>query len=85
MTRREQLQEWMSDEEIDDATQDQFDEVFAETKRLREENEALRAALRRIVIGRTVEDIGHPLGHWASMAGRFIEIAKEALAPGRRP
>ena len=47
------------------------------------EAEGLKDALRAIAAGKAWTDTQHPLGECAAMAGRFVEIAKSALAPPR--
>lgn len=50
-----------------------------DAKALKTENERHVAAWRQILVGKTAEDLDHPLGEFASMAGRFLEIAKSAI------
>jgi predicted nucleic acid-binding Zn-ribbon protein len=46
---------------------------------LRAERDALREALQQIAAGKVAADNNHPLGEYASMAGRFLSIAQTAL------
>lgn len=61
-------------------TEAKLDDARAENARLRESNARLLAALETIRRGRTHEDNAHPLGVMSSMAGRFMEVAKVAIA-----
>lgn len=48
------------------------------------ERDRYREDLERIKLGKLQEDNEHPLGEWASMAMRFINIAREALNGGTK-
>ena len=65
----------MTDQELRDV-----EELQAERDELRERVERYEKALKDIAAGRLDKDNEHPLGVWASMAGRFIGIARAALS-----
>lgn len=46
----------------------------------RQRVERVEAALREIAVGKISADHDHPLGEFASMAGRFLSIAQTALS-----
>lgn len=52
----------------------------AKVEKLKARGERLEKALKEIHAGRTHGDYEHPLGESASMAGRFMRIARAALS-----
>lgn len=52
--------------------------------RMMDQRDAARIALREISIGKVRADYEHPMGEWASMAARFLTIARAALKPEKK-
>ena len=54
---------------------------MARAEKAEKEVGRLRDALREILVGMVRADYEHPMGEWASMAARFLNIARAALEP----